>query len=141
ACFVGRIDVHAGQLHVRVLDDVAQGTGPNVARRPLDDPVRRRHVGPASQDFDMAMARSARARKPASFSSGVRTRVLRDMTDTSWPSACLRRAPTVASSFFTCVKGSNEYQRMAFSWVILLIWSSGTLFSANTRPSSSGAPG
>ena len=63
------------------------------------------------------------------------------MIDTSCPSACLRRAPTVASSFGTWVNGSNEYQRMAFSWVILLISSSGTLFSVNTRPSSSGAVG
>src|SRR5205823_1775059 len=100
-----------------------------------------RYGGDTRQDFDIAMARSARARKPASFSSGVRTRLLRDMIDTSWPSACRRRAATVASFFFTWVKGSNEYQRMAFSWVILLMSPSGTLFSANTRPSSSGAPG
>src|SRR5581483_8268487 len=94
-----------------------------------------------AHDFDIAMARSARARKPASFSSGVRTRLLRDMIDTSWPSAARRRAPTVASPFFTSVKGSNEYQRMAFSYVIFLMSLSGTFSAANTRHNSSGAPG
>src|SRR5437763_307039 len=88
-----------------------------------------------------AVARSARARKPASFSSGVRARVLRDMVETSWPDACRLRAPTVASSLRTFTKGSNEYQRMAFSWVIRRMWSSGTAFSANTAANSSGALG
>jgi len=63
------------------------------------------------------------------------------MIDTSWPAALARRAPTVASSFGTWAKGANEYQRMAFSCVILRIWSSGTSLAANTACSSSGAVG
>ena len=39
------------------------------------------------------------------------------------------------------VKGSNEYQRMAFSYVILRTWSSGTSFLVNSDPNSSGAEG
>ncbi len=63
------------------------------------------------------------------------------MIETSWPAACRRSAPTVASSRAMWVKGSNEYQRMAFSWVILAISSSGTALAANTASSSSGAVG
>src|SRR5579875_56013 len=61
--------------------------------------------------------------------------------ETSCPSAALRSAPTVACSREMWLNGSNEYQRIAFSWVILLISSSGTLFSESTSHSSSGAPG
>ena len=96
-------------------------------------------VGPAQRSA--ATARRARARKPSSFSSGVRIRVLRDMIDTSCPAAFLRSAPTVASSLGTWTKGSNEYQRMAFSWVILAMSSSETSLSTNTACSSSGAVG
>ena len=56
--------------------------------------VVRRHG--AHRAAPAATARRARERKPSSFSSAVRTRVLRDMTDTSWPAASARRAPTVA---------------------------------------------
>ena len=47
----------------------------------------------------------------------------------------------MASSLVMREKGSNEYQRMAFSWVILLTWSSGTSFLMNSASSSSGASG
>ena len=87
-----------------------------------------------------ATARRARRRKPSSFSSGVRTRVLRDMIDTSCPAA-LAAAPDGRLVLGTWAKGSNEYQRMAFSWVILRISSSGTSLAANTAVSSSGAVG
>src|ERR1700735_1646411 len=56
--------------------------------------------------------------------------------DTSCPSAALRSAPTVACSREMWVNGSKEYQRIAFSWVILLISSSGTLLSDNTSHNS-----
>jgi hypothetical protein len=62
-----------------------------------------------------AVAARARDRYASSFSSGSMRRWLRDWTLTSWPSACLRSAPTVASSRGTCGNGSKEYQRMAFS--------------------------
>ena len=42
-------------------------------------------IGRVAQVPAAATARRARERKPSSFSSGVRTRVLRDMIDTSWP--------------------------------------------------------
>ena len=47
----------------------------------------------------------------------------------------------MASALGTWLNGSNEYQRIAFSWVILRISSSGTWFAANTAISSSGAVG
>ncbi len=115
----------------------AQDRAETEERAPEPDPA----VGPAPAQPAAATARRARTRKPSSFSSAVRTRVLRDMVDTSWPAARRRSAPTVASSLAMREKGSNEYHRMAFSWVILAMSPSGTAFFVNSASSSSGASG
>ena len=47
----------------------------------------------------------------------------------------------MASALGTWTKGSNEYQRMAFWWVILWISSSGTSKEVNVARNSSGAVG
>ena len=100
----------------------ATGCGPRRRRAPVAR-VRRAGPDPATVGTGSGRRRPrparARTRKPSSFSSAVRIRVLRDMVDTSWPTARRRSAPTVASSLAMREKGSNEYQRMAFSWVIL----------------------
>jgi hypothetical protein len=69
------------------------------------------------------------------------SRVLRARMLTSCPWAALRNVPTVACDYGTCWNGSKEYQRMAFSWVILLMSSSETLYCPNVAWSCSGAFG
>ena len=56
---------------------------PTGRRPPSCSPGRTARAPTGSQARSAATARSARFRKPSSFSSGVRTRVLRDMADTS----------------------------------------------------------
>src|SRR6185312_11416431 len=82
----------------------------------------------------------AAAAKSAKFAP-VFSFLERAWMETSWSPAALRSAPTVACSLLMWVNGSQWYQRHAFSKVILLISSSGTLCSLSTSSSCSGAPG
>src|SRR5205823_9189818 len=67
--------------------------------------------------------------------------VSNERTETSWPATSVRRAPTVHRSRGRTEYGSNWYQRMAFSWLILSMSLSATSYLVHTSANSSGARG